>query len=109
MPVKRALCLCIVVQKMDSKDDFDKSNNDTSERARHLRKVHLTLILSCLGILATSLLNRSKQVEKAYNDIRDIITIARGWKENWLQNYAQEFLNKNNLLAHIDTFSFNRT
>ena len=75
---------------------------DSSEIAKHLRSVHLSLVLACVLVLVLTILRgvSPSTVEKAHKQLQDILTIREDWGF-WTREFGQEqltWLAKNGLI-----------
>jgi len=83
-------------------------NPDTTKLVEHLRTIHFTLIVACLGLLAVSTINPINDTKRAYDDIVVMNELSDSWNPRWLAEYVDNEVtqfkdrNDNNLNA-IDT------
>ena len=61
---------------------------DNSELAKHLRTIHFSLFVTCIGLVALTFLKTQSDIERAYRDIGRVMQIQAGLGSNWLHKYA---------------------
>ena len=64
---------------------------DSSEIAKHVRAVHLTLVLACLVVLTILIGGSPTPVETAHNQLQNVLAIKENWS-SWTRQFGQEQL-----------------
>lgn len=65
----------------------------SSDLAKHLRTIHFSLFVTCVGLITLTFLQSQNDIEKANQDIRRWREIQDRWNSDWFQNYAKKVVN----------------
>jgi hypothetical protein len=80
--------------------------NDSTELAIHIRKIHFTSLIICIAIFVSIYSSSTSDIEKAIDQLQEIEEVVQRWKPTWLRDYAKQIVLKNNLLDRVYENSF---
>ena len=78
--------------------------NNHVELARHLRMIHFMLMVVCIGLLVTPLLDTSEEIKKASQHIEEISKAKDKWDKNWLAEYTTQVIKESKYSEHVLDF-----